>query len=133
MSAADDARRIIDAWQAGGVEAVVPLVHPDFIGEVRPDTSVEPDTYVGEAGIRRYFRLWDETIEDLEIEIVSVEDVGAEAAIAELRLSGRGVGSGAPASLTAWTPMLFEDGLLRRMDGAGDRDAALRVALAAGG
>ena len=133
MSAADDARRIIEAWQSGGVDAVVPLVHPEFVGEVGPDTSLEPATYAGEAGVRRYFRLWAEAIDDLTLEILSIEEVGPDAAVAELRISGRGVGSGAPASFSAWTPMVFEDGLLRRMDGSADREAALSVARGAGG
>jgi ketosteroid isomerase-like protein len=133
MSAADDARGIIAAWQSGGVDAVVPLVHPEFVGEVGPETSVEPDTYVGEAGIRRYFRLWEEAMDDLRLEIVTIEEVGPESAIAELRLSGRGVGSGVPVSFSAWTPMVFEDGLLRRIHGSADRESALRVAQTAHG
>lgn len=133
MSAADDARGIIAAWQSGGVDAVVALVHPEFVGEVGPDTSLEPDTYLGGEGVRRYFGLWEEAMEELELEILTIEEVGPDSVVAELRLSGRGAGSGVPVSFKAWAPMVFEDGLLRRMDGAADREAALRVAQAVGG
>ena len=130
---AEDARRVVETWRTGGVEAVVPLVHPDFEGEVGPDNSVEPDSYVGHAGVRRYFRLWDEAMEDITPEVLSAEDAGPDAAVIELRIAGRGVGSGIPVDFVAWTSMEFEDGLLRRMHGAGDRETALRVVQSTGG
>ena len=133
MSAADDARRLLAAWQSGGVDALAPRVHQDFVGEIGADTSVEPDTYAGQAGVRRYFALWAETMDDLELDIADAEDVTDDAAIVRIRISGRGRGSGVPVSFEAWAAMVFRDGLLFRMGAGSDRDAARSVALAAGG
>ena len=133
VSAVDDARRIIAAWQSEGVDGVEPLVHPEFVGEVGPDTSVEPDTYVGRAGMRRYFAAWDDTIEGLRLELIGLEEAGPGVALTHLRISGRGLGSGVPVSFDAWAVMGFRDGLLVRTEAAADRDTALRVAQGAGG
>lgn len=133
MSAADDARSLLAAWQSGGVDAVAPLVHEEFVGEIGGDTSVEPGSYVGHEGVRRYFGLWAETMDDLELEITDAEDLAEGAAIARIRISGRGRGSGVPVSFEAWAAMVFRDGLLFRMGAGADRDAARSVARAAGG
>ena len=133
MGAEDLARRVIGAWREEGVDGVLPLVHPEFVGEVGPETSVEPDTYLGAEGVRRYFALWDEAMDDLRLEIASLEAVAETVAVAELTIAGRGAGSGVPVEFTAWTTMVFRDELLLRMEAAGDRDGARRVAEAAGG
>ena len=51
-------------------------IHEDFQGVVPPSMSAEPDTYEGHEGIRRYFRLFEETVEDLEFVFREVIDDG---------------------------------------------------------
>lgn len=111
----------------------MPTIHPDFHGVVGPDASVEPDTYDGHEGVRRYFALWEETMTDLQLEVHTVEALNEWFVVAELTIRGRGAGSGAPAELTAWSSMEFEDGLLVGMQGFADRESAVRVAEGAGG
>jgi ketosteroid isomerase-like protein len=107
-------REVFAALDEGGVEALVAHCHPEFQGVVPPELSAEPDTYKGHDGIRRYFALWDEDIEDLRFapqEVFATDD----AVIVILRITGRGRGSGAPAELLAPVRITIVDGLLRSM------------------
>ena len=110
----DDIARVREMFAAldeGGVEALVAYCHPDFEGVVPPELSAEPDTYRGHEGIRRYFALWDEDIEDLRFEPQEVFAAG-DAVIMILRITGRGRGSGAPAELRTPVRATIVDGRL---------------------
>jgi len=112
------------ALDEGGVEALVPYVHPDFEGIVPPEVSAEPDTYHGQDGIRRYFTLWAEDIDDLKFEpkeLIEADD----ALVIVLRITGRGRGSGAPAELIAPVRLTAVDGRLRTMEAYETLEAAL--------
>jgi ketosteroid isomerase-like protein len=117
------------ALDEGGVEGLVRYVHPDFEGVVPPELSAEPDTYTGHEGIRRYFALWDEDIEDLRFapkEVFATDD----AVIVILRITGRGRGSGAPAELLTPVRLTIVDGQLRTMEAYETLQAALAASSA---
>ena len=48
-----------------GPEAILALIDSDFVAVVPPSLSVEPDTYRGFEGMRRYFELWSEVMDDV--------------------------------------------------------------------
>ena len=48
-------QEVLEALDEGGVDAVLPFIHPDFEFSTPPSISVEPDTYRGHDGLRRYF------------------------------------------------------------------------------
>lgn len=95
-SAADIVREGFTALRAGGVEALIPYVHPEFEGTVPPELSAEPAAYRGHAGVRHYFDLFDEVIEDLDFDFTTVHDEAGDYVVADGRISGRGKESGAP-------------------------------------
>jgi hypothetical protein len=125
---AELARRIIDTWAAGGVEAIVPFIHAEFHGEVNAETSVEPDQYLGHDGVRRYFALWAEAMSELTLTLTEVEEFASGMALANLTIAGRGTGSGAPVEFHAWSVMEFRDGLLIYMESFGTREGAVEAA-----
>src|SRR6266516_3349082 len=85
----------MDAIRRGRVDELVDYVDPDFEGVVPPDLSAEPDTYAGPEGVRRYFELFDETVDDLRFDPELREDLG-DWILVEIHITGRGRSSGLP-------------------------------------
>jgi ketosteroid isomerase-like protein len=65
------------------------LTHPDFVAEVPPEVSAEPDTYRGHSGIRRYVASFQHSMEDIHFEGERFWDAG-ESVVVELLLTARG-------------------------------------------
>jgi ketosteroid isomerase-like protein len=61
-------------------------------------TFVEPNTYAGHEGVRRYLRALADDLEDVHVEPEELIDAG-EHVIVPARLTGRGRLSGAPVEL----------------------------------
>src|SRR2546430_17255790 len=61
-------REALEAFNSGDLERIVAVLDPDFEGVVPPEFSAEPDTYRGHDGIRRYFRTFDEAMEEVRFE-----------------------------------------------------------------
>jgi ketosteroid isomerase-like protein len=122
-------RAMFDALERDGVDAMLPYVHEEFSGEVPPTMSVEPDTYRGHEGIRRYFAGFDDVVDDLHWEIDRVEDAGDGLVIAAGRIIGRGKTTELPFALDAVTVISVRDGRAIRMDGHPDL-ASARAAVA---
>ena len=64
-----------DALSEGGVEALLPFIHPEF--EVTTDASLtaEPDTYRGHEGVRRYFDSFYEVMDQIRWEPHSYHEI----------------------------------------------------------
>ena len=45
----------LEAYERGGVEALLDYIHPDFEVTTPASLTLEPDTYRGHDGVRRYF------------------------------------------------------------------------------
>jgi ketosteroid isomerase-like protein len=82
-------RRGLEAFNSGDMERIVAFIDPEFEGEVPSELSAEPDTYRGHEGVRRYFRSFDDVMEEIHFTPVRVWDAGDRVAIL-LRLSARG-------------------------------------------
>jgi ketosteroid isomerase-like protein len=116
MSAGDIARvkEGFAAFAEHGVEGLVPYMHPEFVGTVPPEFSAEPDTYTGHDGVRRYFALWADAVEDFNFapeEFIECDG----AVVATMRLTGRGRGSGLPFDWPVIVRITLRDGLLTSM------------------
>jgi ketosteroid isomerase-like protein len=109
------ARTAFDGYRRDGVEGLLPYVHADFEATVPPALSAEPDTYTGHDGIRRYFALWEEQMDELVFAVEGVVDTPVDEVVVELLITGRGRGSGVPAELRAFIRVGFRDGLIDRM------------------
>jgi ketosteroid isomerase-like protein len=86
-------RRLFDAFNGGGIDRVIGLVHPEFSAEIPPEISAEPDTYRGHAGIRRYFESFEDVMTDIRFQPERFWDAGDSVVVAIL-LSARGKQTG---------------------------------------
>ncbi len=86
-------RRVNEAFNSGDTERILALVHPDFETVVGPELSVEPDTYRGYDGIRRYFNSFRDAMDEIRFHPESFREAGASVVVA-LRLSAKGRSTG---------------------------------------
>jgi ketosteroid isomerase-like protein len=119
-------RAMLEAYAKGGVDAVIPFIHDDFHGEVPPEVSAEPDSYDGHDGVRRYFDLFAEVIDDLAFEPYEFIEAG-DRVMTVSRLRGRGKGSGIPVEMEAFNVAEVRGDKLAAMHAYGSRDAALEA------
>ena len=116
-------QQLFDRYAQGGIEAAIHLIHEAVVIEIPPDMSAEPDTYLGHAGVRRYFAGFDGMLEDVRYEPVELVIAG-EQVLAHAHLSGRGVSSGLDVGLDAYVVHDFADGRIVRLRPFPDRDSA---------
>lgn len=113
MSEADVAR-IREGFLAldrEGVDGLLTYIAPDFEGVVPPDLSLEPDTYRGHDGIRRYFETFAADVDELRFTADELIDDG-DAVILILRVSGRGRGSRIPIDWAVVNRLRLRDGMV---------------------
>lgn len=82
-------RQALSAWDSGELDRILELTHSDFVAEVPPEVSAEPDTYRGHSGIRRYVASFQHSMEDIRFEGERLWDAG-ESVVVELLLTARG-------------------------------------------
>ena len=61
-------RRGFEALSKGGVEALLPFIHPEFEVTTPSQFAAEPDTYRGHEGIRRYFDSFYDAMDEVRFE-----------------------------------------------------------------
>jgi len=121
-------RLLYERVNDGGIEAAIGLIAEDFVAEVPPSMSAEPDVYRGHEGVRRYFAGFEGLMEDVRFDPIEfVEE--ADAVIVWMRFSGRGVTSGIDVAQFAAVIQRVRDGKVTLMEAHPDMDAA-RAALA---
>ena len=54
--------RGFEAFNEGGVDGILPMIHPEFVATTPPTLASEPDTYRGAEGIHRWFDSFDEAM-----------------------------------------------------------------------
>jgi ketosteroid isomerase-like protein len=86
-------REGFEALSSGEERRILAFAHPDFETVVPPEFSAEPDTYRGHEGIRRYFKLFDDDMEDVRFEAEHMWEAG-DSVVAVVRLTARGKQSG---------------------------------------
>jgi ketosteroid isomerase-like protein len=100
----DVLERMFAAFEAGGLEAGLDYIDPDFVAVIGPELSAEPDTYRGHDGIRRYFGAF-EGMEDVVFTPETFIEEG-ERVLVPIVLTGRGAASGIEVQqrvVQAWT------------------------------
>jgi ketosteroid isomerase-like protein len=116
-------RRLFESFQSGSLEAVLALVHEDFVVAVPPSMSAEPDTYEGHDGVRRYVAAFEGQLDDVRFELLEVIDAG-DRVITRLRLTGRGATSGIEVEQSAVSVLFVRDGKIARIEPYPDMDSA---------
>jgi ketosteroid isomerase-like protein len=116
---------LLEAANRNEMDAASALVHADFVGVVPANMSAEPDTYEGPDGVRLYFELFRDIVDDLEFSITDFEDVG-DWTIALGSAAGTGHVSGLRVSLDVAIGSQVRDGKIFRMEAFPDLDHARR-------
>jgi ketosteroid isomerase-like protein len=82
-------RQGFESLREGDVDALIPLIHPEFEATTPPALAAEPDTYRGPEGIRRYFESFYEVMDRVTFEAEDFIPVG-ERVVVPLTLRARG-------------------------------------------
>jgi ketosteroid isomerase-like protein len=107
--------------------SIYELISEDFVAEVPPSLSAEPDVYEGHAGVRRYMDAFDGLLDDVRFEVREFH-VEGEQVIADLVLKGRGAASGIAVEQRSAVVHWVAGGKVTRMEPYPDLEAA-RAAL----
>jgi ketosteroid isomerase-like protein len=90
---ADLVRQGFEALRDGDLEALLPLIHPEFELTTPPALAAEPDTYRGPEGLRRYFESFYEAMDQVTFEPDDFIQVGERVVVpSTLRTRGRTTG-----------------------------------------
>ncbi len=109
------ARAGFQAFAEGGVEALLPYIHPEFEMTTPAGLAAEPDTYRGHAGVRRYFDSFDDAMTDVRLEPHEFHQVG-ELVVVEFTLRARGASTGIDAAIRAAQVWEVRDGKAVRVE-----------------
>jgi ketosteroid isomerase-like protein len=98
-------RRGLEVFNSGDIDRILSFTGADFEIEVPPGLSAEPDTYRGYEGVRRYFRSFDEAMDEVHFQAERFWDA-AEAVVVDARVTARGKQTAIPVEQRAaqlWT------------------------------
>jgi ketosteroid isomerase-like protein len=98
----------IEAYTRGDVETALALLSPE-IEVYSPPQTVNAGTYRGIDGFARWTEMWNEAWDRFDREIVRVEAVGERHAVAVVRQTGVGRGSGIAVEQVAGYVMELND------------------------
>jgi ketosteroid isomerase-like protein len=121
-------RRGFETMQRDGWQTLFSLIDPEFELTTPPDLAMEPDTYRGEAGLRRYFESFEDAMEDIQI-VPEGEFLGAgDKVFVPFRLSARGRETGIEATQHAFQVWTMRAGKGLRVEIFASREQALEAA-----
>jgi ketosteroid isomerase-like protein len=81
--------RGFEAFNAEGIDGILPFIHPDFEATTPPDLATEPDTYRGHEGVRRWFSSFDEVMDEIRWDARGFREAG-DLVLVEFTLRARG-------------------------------------------
>ncbi len=119
-------RQGYEAWNAGGVDAILDLLDPQ-IEWLTSGVGPDPEDFNGHDGVRRWFAKMEDAFEAgcyVVQEIAAVDN----RVFAAVRISARGRGSGTPVELEFFHVWTVEGGRAVRMEPFVDRATALEAA-----
>ena len=117
-------RRAVEAYELEGLDGVLRYYDPEWTST---EAYIEPATYRGHAGVRRYLGTIEEEFEDLRIEPVELIDAG-EQVVSSVRISGRGKASGAEVENRYALLYEFRGDLISRLTAFPTAEEALEAA-----
>jgi ketosteroid isomerase-like protein len=121
------AKRGFELLATRGVDGFLEFIHPDFVSVAPPELAVEPQTYRGREGVKRWFDLWYEAVDEVRLEPEEFIEVGDQIVV-PLKIIVRGHDSGIEVSQRLTWVVTLKDGLVLRMDPYADKDIALQAA-----
>ena len=126
---AETFRTSMAAYSRGDYDTAVLGFHPDIVWVVDRTIQLDADTYHGHAGVKQFWRLWSEVMQELSLDVEECRALDERRVLAITQAHARGAGSGAEVSARFAQIAEFEDGLAVRVDLFAD---ARRAAEAAG-
>lgn len=117
--------RSIGSYNAGDIEALVAMAHPEIEWEVAPEHPAAT-THRGTEAVREYHEDWRNTVHDLTIDLRSVAEAG-DLVMTVCRLRGKGAESGADVEVDLALLTTFRDGKAIRVEEFLNPDEALRA------
>jgi ketosteroid isomerase-like protein len=129
---AEIVRAGFEALERGGVEELLPFIHPEFETTTPPGLAVEPDTYRGHEGLRRYFDSFYEVMDSVRFIPDEFVEVG-ERVVVPLRVVARGKETGIEADQRVVQVWSLRDEKAIRVDVFATREEAMEAAARPGG
>jgi uncharacterized protein len=120
-------RRAFDAFNEGGVDAILPFIDPEFQATTPPNLATEPGTYRGHDGVRRWFDSFDEVMEGIRWDARDFRRVG-DHVVVEFTLRARGKTTGLDFGQDAVMVWSLRDGKAIRAEVFETVDEALAAA-----
>jgi ketosteroid isomerase-like protein len=117
-------RRGFEALSEGGVEALLPFIHPEFEVTTPPQFAAEPDTYRGHEGVRRYFDSFYDAMDEVRFEPSDFRDAQGRV-IVPTKLIARGRTTGIETQQDVVLVWALRDGLAIRVEVYATVEAAL--------
>ncbi len=115
------------ALAEGGVEAILPFIHPEFEATTPPGLAAEPDTYLGHEGVHRWFDSFYEVMEEIRFEPEEYIPVG-ELVVVPFTLRARGGRTGIDTSQSAVQVWSLRDGKVIGLELFATLDEAMAAA-----
>jgi ketosteroid isomerase-like protein len=116
-------REVLDRFNGKDRDAIFELLSEDFVADIPPSLSAEPDVYEGHEGARRYLDGFDGLMDDVRFEPLEFH-VEGEKVIVDIVMKGRGAVSGIPVAQRTAVVHSIADGKITRMDPYPDLEAA---------
>jgi ketosteroid isomerase-like protein len=88
---AEQARALFPIYEEGGVEAILPLFHPDVTWMAPPEWMDQP-VYCGHRGLRDLDAVWRANFDEFGLDLEEIRSIG-ERVIALMHMHGRIKGS----------------------------------------
>jgi ketosteroid isomerase-like protein len=121
-------RHGMEAYSRGDYETALEGFHPEIEWSAETDLVPDAAVYRGHEGVRRFWVAWAEVFEGLSLEVEECRALDDGWVLAVTSASGKGAGSGAPASGRFAQLAQFRDGLVVRVRLFGDVKRALAAA-----
>jgi ketosteroid isomerase-like protein len=118
-------RRSIDAYNAGNVDGLLEMAHPDIEWEVAPEHPAST-THRGLEEVRAYHEDWRNTLDDMRLDVLSITEDG-DSVVAVCRIHGKGSESGADVEVEIAFLATYRDGKAIRVEEFLDPEEALRA------
>ena len=121
------ARRVLNAPEHEGVEALFALYDPQIVWDQRAGPIELVGVYHGHEGVREFWRQWLESFESQKAHPEEFIDAGNKVVVG-MRIVGRGKASGIDVEMPRWTVMTFENALVTGIEVFESKAEALRAA-----
>jgi ketosteroid isomerase-like protein len=119
-------RSAYEALRTGGIDAILEYIDPDFEATAPPELSVEPQTYYGREGVRRWYESFFDAVDEVRLEGDEFIDRGAYVVVPG-RIVVRGHDSGIEVAQEIVQVWEIRDSKAVGMRPFADKESALRA------